>query len=129
MRIAYFTTTQDKQEYLNSPIESNPSNQVFHSNFIECLSLTNDVNVFVLRSNTYGNKESFVNKEGNVTWNYLQTKSGKFANLTSQISNSKKIKDKFDVAFVEHTDVFYIIPNHCKPFNTQTESQCRLVNS
>lgn len=101
MRIAYFTTAQDKQEYLNSPIESNPSNQVFHSNFIECLSLTNDVNVFVLRSNAYGNKESFVNKEGNVTWNYLQTKSGKFANLTSQISNSKKIKDKFDVAFVD----------------------------
>ena len=101
MRIAYFTTAQDKQEYLNSPIESNPSNQVFHSNFIECLSLTNDVNVFVLRSNAYGNKESFVNKKGNVTWNYLQTKSGKFANLTSQISYSKKIKDKFDVAFVD----------------------------
>ena len=101
MRIAYFTTAQDKQEYLNSPIESNPSNQVFHSSFIECLSLTNDVNVFVLRPNAYGNKDSFVNKEGNVAWNYLQTKSGKFANLTSQISSSKKIKDKFDVAFVD----------------------------
>ena len=101
MRIAYFTTAQDKQEYLNSPIESNPSNQVFHSNFIECLSLTNDVNVFVLRSNAFGNKESFINKEVKVTWNYLQTKSGKFANLTSQISNSKKIKEKFDVAFVD----------------------------
>ena len=101
MRIAYFTTAQDKQEYLNSPIESNPSNQVFHSNFIECLSLTNDVNVFVLRLNAYGNKESFINKEGKVNWNYLETKSKKFSNLTSQISNSKKIKEKFDVAFVD----------------------------
>ena len=121
MRIAYFTTAQDKQEYLNSPIESNPSNQVFHSNFIECLSLTNDVNVFVLRPNTYGNKDSFVKKEGNVAWNYLQTKSGKFANLTSQISYSKKIKDKFDVAFVDtmNTRCLLSARNYCKKNKTK----------
>ena len=104
MRIAYFTTAQDKKEYLKSPIELNSSNQVFHSNFIECLSLTNDVNVFVLRSNVYGNKESFAIKERNITWNYFQTKSGKFRNLSSQISDSKKINDRFDVAFVDTTN-------------------------
>ena len=101
MRIAYFTTAQDKQEYSKSPIESNPSNQVFHSKFIECLSLTNQIDVFVLRSNAYGDKQAFTSKEENVTWNYLPTKSGKFSNLTSQISNSKKITNKFDVAFVD----------------------------
>ncbi len=104
MRIAYFTTAQDKKEYLNSPIELNPSNQVFHSNFIECLSLTNQIDVFVLRSNAYGDKQAFTSKEENVTWNYLPTKSGRFSNLTSQISNSKKITNKFDVAFVDTTN-------------------------
>lgn len=101
MRIAYFTTAQDKQEYSKSPIESNPSNQVFHSKFIECLSLTNQVDVFVLRSNAYGNKQQFTSKEENVVWNYLPTKSGKLSNLISQISNSKKITNKFDMAFVD----------------------------
>ena len=101
MRIAYFTTAQDKQEYSKSTIESNPSNQVFHSNFIECLSLTNEVDVFVLRSKSYCNTKPFLNEEKNISWNYFQTKSGKFSNLTSQISESKKIKDKYDVVFVD----------------------------
>ena len=105
MRIAYFTTAQDKQEYLKSPIELNPSNQVFHSSFIECLSLTNELDIFVLRSNAYGDKKTFTNKEENISWNYLQTKSGKFSNIASQISLSKRIKDKFDIAFVDTMNV------------------------
>ena len=101
MRIAYFTTAQDKQEYLKSPIELNPSNQVFHSSFIKCLSLTNELDIFVLRSNAYGDKKTFTNKEENISWNYLQTKCGKFSNITSQISLSKRIKEKFDIAFAD----------------------------
>lgn len=101
MKIAYFTTAQDNNEFLKSQIESNPSNQVFHSNFIECLSLSNELNVFSCRSNAYGNKDSHSNTDGNTTWNYLKIKNNKLCNFYSQISESKKTNKEASIVFVD----------------------------
>ena len=105
MKIAYFTTAQDNDEYLKSKIEINPSNQVFHTNLIECLSLSNSLNVFSCRSNIFGNKEAYSKKINNVSWDYLKTRKNKFFNLFSQITNSKKSKEKCPIAFVDALNI------------------------
>ena len=101
MKIAYFTTAQDNDEYLKSKVEINPSNQVFHTNLISTISLTNQVDVFSCRSNSFETAEPFSKENGNISWNYLKNKKSKFANLYTQVSDIKKIKNESSIAFVD----------------------------
>ena len=102
MRIAYFTTAQDYEEFKSFCIEkgrnANTSNQVFHNNMIECLAMTNEVEVFSTRYDAASENEAFTKKVGNVTWHYLKTKKDKYANNSSQISEIKKTVIRCDIA-------------------------------
>ena len=101
MKIAYFTTAQDNDEYLKSKVETNPSNQVFHTNLISALSLTNQVDVFSCRSNSFEIASAFSKENGNISWNYLRNKKSKIANLYTQVSDIKKIKNESSIVFVD----------------------------
>ncbi len=108
MKIAYFTTAQDDEEYKVFSLEQNPnansSNQVFHSKLIDCLSLSNEISVYSCRFD--GKDHDYKSKKlTKICWNYLKTKSGKCSNLISQISDSKKIKDEFSIAFVDTMNI------------------------
>lgn len=109
MRIAYFTTAQDAEEYeefsLKRKLDPNSSNQVFHSNFIECLSLSNEVEVFSSRSDKTQTNDSLTKREGKVVWNYLKTKQSKISNFLSQSSEIKKHNNDCSVAFVDTMNI------------------------
>ena len=88
MRIAYFTTAQEADEfkkfYIDRKIDTNNSNQVFHSNFIECLMQDNEVLVFSCRSDLKQNNPSNTKTKGKHMWHYLATKTSSFSiNLES----------------------------------------------
>lgn len=107
MRIAYFTTAQENDEfkkfYLDRKIDVNSSNQVFHNNLIECLSKDNEVTVFCCRSDSNRENSTKV-KQGKVTWHYLATKKSSLSNLRSQRSEVSKVTKYVDLVFVDTTN-------------------------
>lgn len=108
MRIAYFTTAQEADEfkkfYIDRNIETNNSNQVFHSNFIDCLALEHEVMVFSCRSDAKEVHPSQAKTKGKITWNYLATKTSSFKNVLSQRKEVSKAKKYTDIAFVDTTN-------------------------
>lgn len=109
MKIAYFTTAQDNAEYSKFSLlrnsNSNSSNQVFHSNFIRCLVLNNEIEVFSCRSDNTESHASKLMSENSINWNYLVVEKNKAFNLRAQIREIRQTKINSEVAFVDTMNV------------------------
>lgn len=120
MRIIYFTTAQDNNEFSSISTENkkkiNSSNQVFHSNFIKALAVNNEIDVYSCRSYANQLNKSSVNVEENVSWNYLRTKKNKISTLLSQVKEINKINSLAKIAFVDTMNLrcLLIAKKYCK---------------
>lgn len=105
MKIIYFTTAQDENDYRSFmkqwKIALNPSNQNFHNKLIRSLALNNDVEVISIRPfsrklmkiKKLKNEEK---KDGNIKWHYLSRSGLKILRATQCVPEAKKVLKQID---------------------------------
>ena len=106
MKIIYFTTAQDENDYRSFmsqwKIALNPSNQNFHNKLIRSLAIDNQVEVISVRpfsrKNMHVKKlENTEKKDGNITWHYVKRSGLKVTRTISLLPEVKKIIKKIDL--------------------------------
>ena len=106
MKIIYFTTAQDENDYRSFmsqwKIALNPSNQNFHNKLIRSLAIDNQVEVISVRpfsrKNMHVKKlENNKKKDGNITWHYVKRSGLKITRTISLLPEVKKIIKKIDL--------------------------------
>ena len=106
MRIIYFTTSCQKEDYImfsekwNTTL--NTTIQNVHNRIIRALALTHEVDVISIRpfSKKYCDLKSLPNdqnQEGKITWHYLTIKRNKIARFISSKNQAKKLVAKMDL--------------------------------
>lgn len=100
MKIIYFTTACEKEDYVsfakNWNTSLNTSIQNFHNRLIRALALTHEVDVISIRpfSKKYCDLKvlpSGQTQEGKITWQYLKIKRNKIARFISSRNQAKRI--------------------------------------
>ena len=103
MKIIYFTTACEKEDYIsfskNWNTSLNTAIQSFHNRLIRALALTHEVDVISIRpfSRKYCTLKELPSgqtQEGKITWQYLKIKRNKIARFISSSKQAKKLVSK-----------------------------------
>ena len=106
MKIIYFTTACEKEDYIsfskNWNTSLNTSIQNLHNRLIRSLALTHEVEVISIRpfSKKYCKLRglpSALTNEGKITWHYLEIKRHKVARFLSAKRQAKKLLSKMNL--------------------------------
>ena len=106
MKIIYFTTACEKEDYIsfskNWNTSLNTSIQNLHNRLIRSLALTHEVEVISIRpfSKKYCQLRglpSALTNEGKITWHYLEIKRHKVARFLSAKRQAKKLLSKMNL--------------------------------
>ena len=106
MKIIYFTTACEKEDYIsfskNWNTSLNTSIQNLHNRLIRSLALTHEVEVISIRpfSKKYcllRGLPSALTNEGKITWHYLEIKRNKLARFLSSQRQTKKLLSKMNL--------------------------------
>ena len=106
MRIIYFTTASEKEDYIsfckNWQISLNTTIQNLHNRLIRSLALTQQVEVISVRPFSKKNCNlkmlpAFTTQEGNITWHYLQIKRNRLVRFISAKKQANKLLNKMNL--------------------------------
>ena len=106
MRIIYFTTASEKEDYIsfckNWQISLNTTIQNLHNRLIRSLALTQQVEVISVRPFSKKNCNlkmlpAFTTQEGNITWHYLQIKRNRLLRFISAKKQANKLLNKMNL--------------------------------
>ena len=106
MKIIYFTTACEKEDYVNFSknwySSLNTSIQFLHNRLIRSLAMTHEVEVISVRpfSRKYCSIKklpAYETQEGKITWRYLEIKRNKIARFLSSKKQAKRIVSKMNL--------------------------------